>query len=138
MKRDDAITWIKNAALVFPPLHREVHTWAMKRSEGAYSTERWSRACATFHEKHKELAFPGGWYLARARLRSGDQDALEYALCFVEIRPYFFHTGYMFTALVKCLNSVPMTTAQRARYERVKAEYLEYTRKKSLSRVDAR
>jgi hypothetical protein len=135
MDRDEAIVWMKRAETVLQPLHRDVHALASHRDESEWARKKWSSQCNEFRTQHAALAYPGGWDQARERLRAGDQDALDFALHFIEFRPYFFRSGYMYMALLKCLNSVPMTPAQRGRYDAVKAAYREYRRRLKESRT---
>lgn len=52
--------------------------------------DKWQSAWDEFNDRYDALAFPGGVSTARQRLRAGDADAIEYALCFIEVRPFFF------------------------------------------------
>lgn len=130
MNREEMVAQIEHSARVLVPLHKRVHTTLRKRGQSESARMEWAQAASEFSRQHKDLCFIGGWLTARDRIRSGDQIALEYALAFLEVRPYFFRSGYMFVALIKCLNSVPMTVAQRRRYDAVKASYVKYKRSK--------
>jgi hypothetical protein len=77
----------------------------------------WERACADFHSRFDLLAFPGGYQSAGARILDGDQAAIESALQFLEVRPYFFRSGYMRTALMRRLKRAVLTAPQAARLE---------------------
>ena len=133
MNRSEMAKTINDAAEIIPRLHKAVHHYAANRGQSAYMHEKWHNACREFHEKYRELSFLGGWDSARERIRAGDQDALEYAIVFIEMRPYYFRSGYMFEALIKCLNSVAMSLSQRKRYEAVKKAFTDYKMNRRLT-----
>lgn len=62
-------------------------------------------------------------------LKQGNEYALEYAVCFIEIRPYFFRSGYMYKDLLRRLNKAPLSESQRERYLVVKTKYQELLKK---------
>ncbi len=82
----------------------------------------WQRACADFHSRFDRLAFPGGYESAGVRILAGDQAAIESALQFLEVRPYFFRSGYMRTALMRKLKRAVLTAPQAARLGEQAAE----------------
>ena len=88
--------------------------------------EKWQSAWDEFGEKYDALAFLGGESTARQRMRSGDVDAIEYALCFIEIRPYFFRSGYMYNHFLRILRNCDLTPLQRQRYQKVYDAYRAY------------
>jgi hypothetical protein len=45
------------------------------------------QACAEFHARYTELAFPGGYEGALERILTGDTETMEAAICFLECRP---------------------------------------------------
>jgi hypothetical protein len=66
------------------------------REKSPVKRREFEQACAEFHERYAGLAFPGGYGGALERISSGDPEAMEAAICFLECRPYFFRSGYMF------------------------------------------
>jgi hypothetical protein len=68
-----------------------------------------------FHARYDLLAFPGGYASreVRARILNGDFAAIEAAICFLEVRPYFFRSGYMFKDLLRALKRAPLTQEER-------------------------
>lgn len=83
-------------------------------------------ALREYHARYQELAFPGGVETARERLRAGDQEAIEYTLDFLEVRPYFFRSGYMYNDFLRVLRNSPLSAAQRQRYEQIRAAHRQY------------
>jgi hypothetical protein len=96
--------------------------------------ERWQTACREFNTRYDQLAFPGGYSTAKQKIAAGDLDAIEAALCFVEIRPYFFRSGYMFKELLPKLKRANLSSEQRERLARVLLAYQDWreTKRRSL------
>ena len=88
--------------------------------------ERWRTACREFRSRYDQLAFPGGYSTAKQRIAAGDLDAIEAALCFVEVRPYFFRSGYMFKELLPKLKRANLSSEQRERLARVLLAYQDW------------
>ncbi len=85
------------------------------RSRNDADRKAWQEACAEFHQRYNHLAFPGGYNEALEKFRVGEVSVVEPALCFLEVRPYFFRSGYMFQVLMRRVKRAPMTDSQRAR-----------------------
>ena len=119
----DFKTAIEANAVEIKRLHSRVHETLRHRYKSPEQTERWKTACAEFHARYDKLAFPGGYLTAKERIRSGDTEAIEAALCFVELRPYFFRSGYMFKTFLPMLKRVQLTPSQRDRLSRVMLAY---------------
>lgn len=83
-----------------------------------------------YADKHNRLVFEYEDYIGEEglyeSLKNHDKYTIEYCLCFIEIRPYFYRSGYMYQRLIKKLNAVPMTEKQRERYLKVKENYAEF------------
>ena len=60
------------------------------RHEGPKERLEWERACAEFHKRYSALAFPGGYEGALERIKSGDPNAMEVAICFWNADRTFF------------------------------------------------
>lgn len=124
---------IQRNATRITELHRRVHeTWA-ERNKGPEENSAWKLACHEFHDNYESLAFPGGTYNARNRMRSGDDKAIEYAITFLEVRPYFFRSGYMYQDFMRVIRNCPLSVAQRTRYDRIREKYLEYLKTRRQS-----
>jgi hypothetical protein len=100
-------------------LHNRVHETARQRGEGREARDLWEQACAEFHARFDDLSFPGGYQAAGPRIVAGDPDAVEAALCFLELRPYFFRSGYMYRSLLRKMKRAPLSPHQRGRLQAV-------------------
>ena len=115
----------RNAAQI-TALRKRIEETFTQRDSGPEQFSAWKLACRDFHDNYQALAFPGGAYNARHRMRAGDDEALEYAIAFLEVRPYFFRSGYMYQEFMRVLRNCPLSASQRTRYDRVRDKYLEY------------
>ncbi|HKY26328.1 MAG TPA: hypothetical protein VJM12_00125 [Pyrinomonadaceae bacterium] len=104
-------------------LHDCIHETYRLRDKSLEQKERWQQACAEFHARYDKLAFPGGYNTAIDRILAGDSEAIEAALCFIEMRPYFFRSGYMFKALLPKLKRAPLSAPEAARLQTVLSAY---------------
>ena len=106
---------IQTNAVEIVRLHKLVHETARLRGKDPESRKLWERACAEFHARFDELAFPGGYETAGPRILAGERDAVEAALSFLELRPYFFRSGYMHRDLLRKTKRAPLNAEQSAR-----------------------
>ena len=98
-------------------LHKRIHETLARRDVSPEKRAEWLQACEIFHRRYDGLAFPGGYEGALERLLAGDPETMEATICFLEIRPYFFRSGYMFDALIRKARHAPLTSEQRARWQ---------------------
>ena len=96
-------------------LHARIHETVKHRSRGSAEKQEWQQACAEFHASYDELAFPGGYSGALKRIAAGDPNAIEAAVCFLEVRPYFFRSGYMFKDILRKIRRAPLSMVQADR-----------------------
>ncbi|MDT3467035.1 hypothetical protein [Stenotrophomonas maltophilia] len=59
-------------------------------------------------------------------LAEHDPGALDVVLTFLEVRPYYFRSGYMWKTLLKRVQRVPMGVKQQARMQRILDAYGAY------------
>jgi hypothetical protein len=111
-------------------LHARINETYQNRGKTPGATEQWKRACEEFHARYDALAFPGGYDTAVERIAQGDPEAIEAALCFVELRPYFFRSGYMFKTLMRKLKRAPLDAKQSKRFEKVVQAYEQWRQSK--------
>ncbi len=100
-------------------------------TRGTGGIDAWSRACAEFHARYDELAFPGGYDGAEKRIQAGDPYTIEAALCFLELRPYFFRSGYMYQSLLRKMKRASFTKSQWERMEVVLRRLEEWRKRKA-------
>ncbi len=100
-------------------LHSRVHETFTQRDRSPDKRREWERACEIFHSRYNELAFPGGFEGALDRIVTGDPDSMEAAICFLEVRPYFFRSGYMFESILRKTKRAPLSQEQVARLQYV-------------------
>jgi len=101
------------------------------RDKSEHKRREWQKACSDFHEQYDSLAFPGGFDGALQRLLEGDSVTIEAALCFLECRPYFFRSGYMFKDILRKAKKAPLSSEQRERLEHVVEAYRLYRERKN-------
>ncbi len=117
---------VENAAEI-NRLHLRIHETLSRQSEGADFYQEWSRACQEFHERYGQLCVPGGWDGGfMDRLQAGEFHTVEVALCFLEVRPYFFRSGYMWKDLLRKCKRVPMNAEQASRFIALLERYSEW------------
>jgi hypothetical protein len=104
----------RNAAEI-TRLQKRVHETAQLRRKDAESGEAWRRACDEFRTRYDALSFPGGYEGAAARILAADASTIEAALCFLELRPYFFRSGYIRGALKRKLKRAVLDPDQSER-----------------------
>jgi hypothetical protein len=124
----------KNAAEIVRLKSRIDETFA-RRSESAKKTEEWKQACEEFHKRYAGLAFPGGYRgNVLDRIVRGDADVMEAAVCFLEVRPYFFRSGYMFKDILRKCRKAPLSPEQAARLSAIEKRLLEWRKRKQAKK----
>ena len=119
MKSDRIKQLMSDNAAVLRQLHRRIGETFEERSHGPVQLKAWVDACREFHDRYDDLAMPGGYDAVLQGLEAGDAGAIDIALCFVELRPYFFRSGYMYTLLMRRLKTCAKTQEQAERHARV-------------------
>jgi len=109
-------------------LHDRIHETFKLRDTSPEARAEWSRACDEFHSQYDALAFPGGYETGLQKIQAGDSRAIEDALAFVELRPYFFRSQYIRTKLTRLLKHAQLTARQAERFQRA----LEADKKKKM------
>jgi hypothetical protein len=127
------VRMIQNAAEI-NRLHDRVHETFKRRDQSVKLREEWSRACAEFHARYNQLCLPGGWDAGfYDRLHAGDSDTVEVALCFLEVRPYFFRSGYHWKDILQKCKHAPLKGEQCERFATLLEKYSEWKRLRQLS-----
>jgi hypothetical protein len=108
-------------------LHDRVHETFKRRSESEALRSEWKEACAEFQARYNSLCVPGGWDDGfYERILSGDAESVEAALCILEIRPYFFGSGYLWKTILQKCKRAPMSEEQAARLAMLVQRYREW------------
>jgi hypothetical protein len=127
---------IRENAAEIVRLHSRIHETYSHRSASAEKRREWEQACSEFHARYDRLAFPTGYQGGGAlrRIEYGDPEAMEAAICFLEVRPYFFRSGYMFKDILRKCRKAPLSADQAARLSVVEKKYLEWRERKQAKR----
>lgn len=79
----------------------------------------WKSSCEEFHDKYDSLAFPGGLGKGLQALDRSKPDAVENAIQFLEVNPYFFRSGYIKEKILTKLKNVDLTKRELERLHKV-------------------
>ncbi len=124
---------IRENAAEIVRLHSRIHETVKHRTKSPEKRCEWEQACSEFRARYEGLAFPGGYRNALERISRGDPEAMEAAICFLELRPYFFRSGYMFKAILPRCRRAPLTSGQAARLKAIEQKLTEW-RQRRLSK----
>jgi hypothetical protein len=95
---------------------KATHRLYLKDIANIKNRKAWEMACEQWHRRYESLALPGGWETDFLdKLASGDVDAVEKALCFLEVRPYFFRSGYHWKTILQKCKRAPVSGEQAQR-----------------------
>ena len=126
---------IHQNAATFRALHARVHETFATRGESAVHRRTWQDACAAFQVSYDALAFPGGYEGALDRLLAGDPRTMEAAITFLELRPYFFRSGYMHKKILRYAKRAPLSKPQARRLRHVLTRWRDW---REISRKERR
>jgi hypothetical protein len=117
-------------------LNARIKETLRERGKGYSPAKRleWEQACKEFHERYAGLAFPGGYVGALERISSGDAEAMEAAICFLECRPYFFRSGYMFKDILRRCRRAPLSSEQAARLKTIEEKLADWRLRKRFKK----
>jgi hypothetical protein len=124
-------TILDNAAEIVR-LSQQLHETRKQRELSPEKWSEWQQVYTGSYERYLSLAFPGGLDGAYERIVSGYPEAMEAAICFLELRPYYFRSGYMFEDILRKCKHAPLSPEQVARLEVVKEKLAEWKRQKRL------
>lgn len=133
---------IKKSERTINHLHGLIHSTFAKRDDSKTHYEQWGNACAEFHEQYDSLVFSCGEHQGESGLirlltcsdieDDCDEYAREFAVSFIELRPYYFRSGYLYKKLLRKLKHAPLSPQQHIRYQKVKESYRQYKENKAL------
>ena len=121
---------IREGAAEIVRLHSRIHETLTDRGKNPEKRREWEKACAEFHARYDKLAFPGGYSGALQRISAGDRDAVEAGICFLECRPYFFRSGYMFKDILRRCRRAQLSSDQDVRLKVIEARLAEWKARK--------
>jgi hypothetical protein len=107
-------------------LHTRVKETARLRDRSPDGLRNWQQASEAFHNRYDALAFPGGYSTALDRIAASEPAAVDAALCFLEARPFFFRSGYMFKDILRKVKRANLSKEQAARLAGIAAAYEQY------------
>jgi hypothetical protein len=116
-------------------LDRRVEEALVDRNNPA-GRKRHEQACAEFHARYTGLAFPGGYEGAQDRILAGDPETMEAAICFLECRPYFFRSGYMFKDILRKCRRAPLSSDQADRLAKIELKLAAWRKNKLAKRSE--
>jgi hypothetical protein len=113
-------------------LHRRVHETLPSRAASESARREWEDAAAEFHARYHLLAFPHGLNEEAFfdQLRRNDRESINWAVCFLELRPYFFRSGYIWKKLLHRLKHVDPSAEHQQRFEQVLHRYNDWRLRK--------
>lgn len=125
---------IRDGAAEIKRLQSRIHETLPHRGKSREKRQEWEEACKEFHARYDRLAFPGGYSGALGRISSGDPETIEAAICFLECRPYFFRSGYMFKDIVRRCRRAPLSPSQPARFKVIEGKLAAWKQRKSSAK----
>ncbi|MCP3931777.1 MAG: hypothetical protein GY705_22100 [Bacteroidetes bacterium] len=126
MSTENVKKQIHRNSKIIKNLHDNIHETFKDRDKSKEKRLEWENACSEFHKRYDSLAFPGGYNGALERIIEGDPNALEAGLCFLECRPYFFRSGYMYKDILRKLKKAPLNLKQENRLKIIIEKYDKY------------
>lgn len=96
-----------------------MHSTLRGLAYGTSTVEEQRKAATVFKSVYDGLAFPGGFDAGLRRIEQVDCEAIEYALAFLEVRPYFYRSQYMRKKIIRVLKRVGLTLRQRNRLDKI-------------------
>lgn len=83
-----------------------------EKIKNSKATAQWKTACEKFHSSYDRLAFPGGLKEGMSQLKKGDAAAIEAAIAFLKVDPYFFRSGYIKEEILHYLSRAVLNEKQ--------------------------
>ena len=98
-------------------LHAQVRRTFLHRERDTKSHQEWERACYAFNSYKSPMAS----YIERAsrKVRRYEKSLLEFVVCFLEVDPWFFGSGYLKETFLTRLKQSDLDEATKGRLRRV-------------------
>lgn len=96
--KTDFTALIRTESAVLRALHENVHLTFRSRESGRSARDAWSRACHALHTHVSALEPHLRQALEDAQYSNAQQ--IEFVVCFLEVDPLFFRSGYLKEALL--------------------------------------
>lgn len=107
-------TEIRQCEVELRRLHARIRETFEKEPHGsAHQT-----ACRRFQESFDGLAFPGGLERGLERVKAAEPEAVEAAIAFLQVDPWFHNSGYIKQDLCRALLDVALSQDQEIRINR--------------------
>ena len=74
---------------------------------------------AAAYSKLLDQLFLGSYSETIEKIRAGEEQAVEFGLAFVEIRPYYYCSQYQRTQLIRMLKHTKLSSTQAERFKHV-------------------
>ena len=108
---------IESNASTLRELHETVNVTFQQRSGGPEARAAWHKASREFHDRWDELAFPGGLRSGLKRIEAGDIKAIETAIRYLEIRPFYFRAQYTRDVFVRLIKRQALSARLQQRFD---------------------
>jgi hypothetical protein len=94
--------------------HERIHATAARRNESALAWKAWEEAATAWHAQHRatDKLWESGFL---ADLRASKRPAIEEAILYLEVDPWYFRSGYLKERLIRGLKSAELTERDRRR-----------------------
>jgi hypothetical protein len=114
-------------------LRQKIYAAARRRSEGPEQRAAWEKTSRAFFTAYDQLAFPGGLNRQFELLKTGDAEAIEMAIRYLEADPWYFRSGYYKADMLRFLRKHPLSDDQSSRLrvlilKRVRGRHVRETR----------
>ena len=94
--------------------HERIHSTFAVRQQGPKAWQDWEDATTAWHvHEHPTDFLWGDDFLAR--LRSSDRQAMDDAILYLEVDPWYFRSGYLKERLIRGLKAAKLTKQDRRR-----------------------
>ena len=112
---------IESNAAELRKLHKTMHETSRHRSDGREALEAWQKACRELHDRWDSLAFPGGLRSGLNRIKAGDMQAIETAILYLELRPFYFRAQYTRDVFTRLIKRQPLPDRLQLRFDATRA-----------------